>query len=136
MPVLLLAGCGSSKHPPVYKVQGKLLVKGQPAAGARLTLHPAENPDPLLWKMGFPTAVVQPDGSFAFTSYSEGDGAPPGNYKLVASWVEGDTGIPSEDPDAPPRKQLLAPQYAKADSTPWTVVVEPKSNQLAPFEVP
>lgn len=133
---LLAAGCGGPQRPAVYPVKGQLLVKGQPAAGARLTLSPAENPDPALWKMGYPTAVVQPDGSFAFTSYEENDGAPAGNYKLIATWAEGDTGIPNEDESAPPPKQLLDAKYAQPESTPWTVVVEPKPNQFAPFEVP
>lgn len=134
---LLLAGCeGGPKHPPVYPVKGELFVKGQPAAGARLTLSPAENPDPALWKMGFPTTIVQPDGTFAFTSYAEGDGAPAGNYKLIGTWLEGDTGIPSEDESAPPLKPLLDAKYSRPESTPWTVVVEPKTNQLARFEVP
>jgi hypothetical protein len=132
---LLLAGCGGgSKHPRVYPVKGQLFVQGKPAAGARLTLSP-ENPDPALWKMGFPQAMVQSDGSFAFTSYAEGDGAPPGKYKLIATWIEGDTGIPNEDPNVQP-KQLLEPKYAQPDSTPWEVDVEPKTNQLARFEVP
>ena len=135
-PVLLLTGCGGgSKHPPIYPVTGELFVKGQPAAGARLTLSPAENPDPALWKMGFPSAIVQPDGKFAFTCY-EVNGAPAGNYKLIATWIEGDTGIPSEDPNAPPPKSLLDAKYNLPDTTPWTVVVEPKSNQLTRFEVP
>jgi hypothetical protein len=133
---LLLAGCQGSKHPTVYPVTGELFVKGQPAAGARLTLSPAENPDPALWKMGYPIAIVQPDGKFAFTSYEPDDGAPPGNYKLIASWLEGDTGVPSEDPDAPPLKALLDAKYNAPDTTPWTVVVEPKSNRLTRFEVP
>jgi len=133
---LLLAGCGGgSKHPRVYPVKGQLFVQGKPAAGARLTLSPAENPDPALWKMGFPQAMVQPDGSFAFTSYAEGDGAPAGKYKLIATWIEGDTGVPSEDPNFQAR-QLLEPKYAQPDSTPWDVDVQPKTNQLTRFEVP
>ena len=86
--------------------------------------------------MGFPAAVVQPDGSFAFTSHQENDGAPAGNYKLIARWIEGDTGIPNEDEFSPPPKPLLDPKYSLPESTPWTVVVEPKTNQLDPFEVP
>lgn len=136
---LLFASCGGGpKRPRVYPVKGRLTVQGQPAAGARLTLTPTENADPALWKMGYPQAIVRPDGSFAFTSYEDNDGAPPGNYKLTARWIEGDTGMPNEDADentAPP-KQLLDEKYAQPESTPWTVVVEPKTNQLDPFEVP
>jgi hypothetical protein len=133
--LLLLAGCGGSKHPRVYPVSGELFVKGQPAAGARLTLQPEVVSDPKLWPMGYPTAIVQPDGKFQFSSYAENDGAPEGKYKLLAKWEEGD-GIPNEDPTAPPPKQKLAPTYADPTSTPWSVVVESKPTQLSRFEVP
>jgi hypothetical protein len=134
---LLHAGCGGkSDRPRLYPVKGRLLVQGQPAAGARLALTPTENADPALWKMGYPTAIVQADGSFAFSSYEEGDGAPAGNYKLIASWIEGDTGIPDEDESTSPQKQLLDVKYTHPDTTPWSIVVEPKTNQLDTLEVP
>lgn len=134
--LLFAAGCGGSgNRPRVYPVRGELFVKGQPAAGARLTLHPEIVPDPKLWPMGYPTAIVQPDGKFQFSSYAEGDGAPEGNYKLLAQWEEGD-GIPNEDPEAPPPKQKLNPSYFDPARSPWSVVVEKKSNQLIRYEVP
>lgn len=134
--LLFVFGCSSDDgRQKVYPVSGELFVKGQPAAGARLTLQPVIVSDPKLWPMGYPTAIVQPDGKFQFNSYAEGDGAPEGNYKLLASWEEGD-GIPNEDPEAPPPKSKLNPSYSDPARSPWTVVVEPKSNQLTRYEVP
>jgi hypothetical protein len=132
---LVLAGCGSAKHPPIYRVSGELFVKGEPAGGARLTLQPEVVSDPKLWPMGYPSAIVQPDGKFQFTSYKEGDGAPEGTYKLLAKWDDSD-GIPNEDPDAPPPMQKIDPKYADPASSPWAVTVEKKANKLTRFEVP
>lgn len=134
--LLFAAGCGSGdKRPRVYPVSGELFVKGQPAAGARLTLQPEVVSDLKLWSMGYPTAIVQPDGKFKFSSYAEGDGAPEGNYKLLAKWDDSD-GIPNEDPTAPPPTQKLDPSYFDPARSPWSVVVEKKSNQLTRYEVP
>ena len=131
-----VSGCGGGpKRTPVYPVSGELFVKGQPAAGARLTLQPEIVSDPKLWPMGYPSAIVQPDGKFQFSSYAEGDGAPEGNYKLLAQWDDSD-GIPNEDPEAPPPKLKLDPAYFDPARSPWSVVVEKKSNQLTRYEVP
>lgn len=133
---LLFAGCaGDSKHPKTYPVTGELFVKGQPAEGARLTLQPLLVSDLKLWPMGFPTAIVQPDGKFQFTCFHENDGAPEGDYKLLARWEEGD-GIPNEDPNVPPPKNRIDAAYSDPARSPWSVKVEPKPNQLTRFEVP
>lgn len=134
--LLVTAGCSSGdKGPKAYPVSGEFYVKGQPAAGARLTLQPEVVSDPKLWPMGYPYAVVQPDGTFKFCYYADGDGAPEGKYKLLARWEEGD-GVPNEDPAAPPPKQKLDPSYNDPTKTPWSVVVEAKPNQLTRYEVP
>lgn len=134
--LLFVAGCGGSDNrPKVYPVSGEFFVKGEPAAGARLTLQPAIVSDPKLWPMGYPIAIVQADGKFQFSSYAENDGAPEGEYKLLAKWEEGD-GIPNEDPTVPPPKQKLDPSYLDPVRSPWSVVVEKKSNQLTRYEVP
>ena len=134
--LLFVAGCSSDDgRPKVYPVTGELFVKGQPAAGARLTLQPEVVSDPKLWPMGYPTAIVQPDGKFQFSSYVENDGAPEGKYKLLAKWEEGD-GIPNEDPAVPPPKLKLDPAYLDPARSPWSVVVEKKPNQLTRYEVP
>jgi|GEM_PF-2574091 len=132
---VLFAGCDSGPtNPKTYPVSGELFVKGEPAAGARLILHP-EGADLSRWPRGFPTAVVEPDGKFQFSCFAENDGAPEGSYKLLASWLEGD-GIPNEDPAVPPPTNRLDPVYLDPARSPWSVKVEPKPNQLTRFEVP
>lgn len=131
----LLCGCGKATPQKTYRVGGDLLVKGQPAAGARLTLQPAAAPDLKLWPMGFPTAIVQPDGKFWFTCYSANDGAPEGEYKLLVTWVEGDE-IPSDDQTAPAKPNRVDAKYAKPETTPLSVTVEKKTNQIPRIEIP
>jgi hypothetical protein len=79
-----VAGCGN--QPTGYvRAHGKVSYKGQPAAGAFLTFH-------LEGKSAsdgavVPGATVEDDGSFEVAS-PNGDGAPPGKYKVLVSWPE------------------------------------------------
>ncbi len=77
---LVPLGCGGSGVP-VYPVRGEVFVKGKPAAGAVVHLHPrppGQNPPA--------SAVVQPDGSFKLTTYTADDGAATGDYVVTVSW--------------------------------------------------
>lgn len=132
----LVTGCGGgAQHPPTYPVQGELFVKGQPADGARLILQPVVTGDLQSWPLGFPMATVQPDGKFQFSCFGENDGAPEGNYKLLARWDEGDE-LSDENTDAHPPKNRLAEMYFDPARSPWSVKVDPQPNQLTRFEVP
>ena len=106
-----------------------------PLALAACTLQPAAPADLKLWPMGFPTAMVQSDGKFHFSCFAENDGAPEGEYKLLVTWMEGD-GIPNEDPEAPKPQNRVDAKYASAESTPLTVTVEKKANQIPRIEIP
>src|SRR5262245_4488708 len=82
---LLVAGCGSGK-PQTVPAGGKVLFhKATPAAGALVVFHPA---DPAAEKRigGKPFAKVKDDGTFALTTYAEGDGAPEGEYGVTVDW--------------------------------------------------
>jgi hypothetical protein len=78
------AGCGESAG--LSRVDGKVLYKGEPAAGARVYFHrtdPHGPPGPV------PTADVGDDGRFWVTSGDLGYGAPPGTYNVLVEWREG-----------------------------------------------
>ncbi len=92
IPVLLaglfcsLAGCSDSSKPAVVAATGKVTFKkNAPAAGALIVFHPS---DPALEKKigGKPFATVKDDGTFALTTYAEGDGAPEGDYGVTVQW--------------------------------------------------
>jgi hypothetical protein len=78
------AGCGDSAG--LSRVEGKVLYKGEPAAGARVYFHRADaqaSPGPI------PSAEVGDDGRFWLSSGDLGYGAPPGTYNVLVEWREG-----------------------------------------------
>jgi hypothetical protein len=80
--MLSVAGCGS--RPEGYsRAYGKLLYKGEPAAGAFLMFHLDGKPQS--GEVVAPSAIVEEDGSFEVASPT-GDGAPPGKYKVLLAW--------------------------------------------------
>jgi hypothetical protein len=77
-----VTGCGN--QPAGYsRAYGKLLYKGEPAAGAFLVFHlegKSQSADDVV-----PSATVENDGSFEVVSPT-GNGAPAGKYKVLVSW--------------------------------------------------
>ncbi len=79
MPILALSlsSCGRSDGPPLYPVHGKVVYKGEPAAGATVILRrqdPEPNTTPLV-----PAGQVDDGGSFSVAVDERGDGARPGS---------------------------------------------------------
>jgi hypothetical protein len=86
--VLALAplGCGGDGRPATVAAGGRVTFNKTVApAGALVVFHPA---DPAVEKRigGKPFARVRDDGTFALTTYAEGDGAPPGEYAVTIDW--------------------------------------------------
>jgi hypothetical protein len=78
--VLGLAGWGCGQKAGFYPVSGKVLYKGQPAAGAVVyfqTLGPGGGHTPM--------GVVASDGSFRLAC-DETNGAPAGQYNVLIEW--------------------------------------------------
>jgi hypothetical protein len=90
--MILVVGCSArqSDELPVFAVRGMVHYNGQPMTGANIVLVPTHH-DPKLRMPPF--GVVGVDGSFEITSYTKGDGAPVGEYKITFTWPDG-----SEDP--------------------------------------
>jgi hypothetical protein len=129
--LVAVVGCG----PPdgqmaVYPVSGSVTVAGQPASGAKVTLIGLDEKfnDP---KSPIPTATVGGDGSFQITSYSAGDGAPDGNYRVVILWEES---LPAnDDPESAPKpKDKLGGKY-NHDNSELKVTIPAESATLPPF---
>jgi hypothetical protein len=123
------AGCSSEKRVPVYKVSGKVLYQGKPAAGAQVILHPAAGssmPSDLA-----ASATVQEDGSFQIGAYEATDGAPAGQYVATVQWfkliqTEGGTG---KGPNVVPAK------YAAPATSPLQVSVQSGPTDLQAWDV-
>jgi hypothetical protein len=77
-----LIGCGNSTG--VYPVSGKVLYKGEPAAGAVVYFQRQGDVPPS--QQLVPFGVVQNDGGFSLTSEGLGDGALPGKYSVLIEW--------------------------------------------------
>jgi hypothetical protein len=117
-------GQGRSERRAVYPLTGTLVFQGEPAVGAAIVLHPQ---DPSL--SARPRATVDPDGSFAVTTYEPGDGAPTGKYKVTIEWHRPVTGQESgEGDDVPPN--VLPAEYASPATTPVKVKVVRGDNEF------
>src|SRR5437660_990681 len=82
--VLACAGCGNDAG--LYPVSGKVLYKGQPAAGATVYFRHKGAADPL--REQTPQGVVTEDGSFTLAGPA-GPGALPGEYVVLVEWKDG-----------------------------------------------
>ena len=71
---------------PVFPAKGMVTFKGKAPEGASVALHPKDPELAKNQKFIPPRASVQPDGTFALTSYQSNDGAVPGEYVLTITW--------------------------------------------------
>jgi hypothetical protein len=124
----LCAGCNSNG---LYPVSGKVLVNGEPAVGATVTLVRKGSADSL--KDPTPCGVVDEDGTFTLSGPG-GEGAPPGEYIVLVEWKEGAGAKRGRAPalSAPDR---LKKKYQDPNTPLLTATVEAKSNTLPPFDL-
>src|SRR5262245_33026213 len=127
--VCVCLGCGNSAG--LYPVSGKVLFKGEPAAGATVTFVRKGAADRLQEQT--PQGVVQPDGTFALAG-PLGMGAPPGDYVVLVEWKEGAGKVKGRSPglSAPDR---LKKRYLDPSRPLLTATGEAATNALPPFEV-
>ena len=77
---LAASGCGAGDGPVV--VRGVVLLDGQPVSGAMVSFLPAE-------QTGRPaTGFTDGQGAFRLTTSRKGDGALPGDYRVVVTKLE------------------------------------------------
>ena len=125
---LSAAGCGGSNG--LYPVSGKVLVNGEPAAGATVTFVKKGAASPTDQT---PQGVVHEDGTFTLAGPA-GDGAAPGEYAVLVEWKEGAGKKKGRSPGltAPDR---LKKKYLSIDKPLLSATVEAESNALPPFEL-
>ena len=124
-------GCASKttdQRKPVHPVSGKVFVQKKPAAGAFLIFVPVNEPptptDPR------PHAEVQEDGSFAVSTFGDGDGAPAGDYIVIVTWP-GRTDAEGRDE---PEDKLFG-RYADPKRPRLRATVKEGKNELEPFQL-
>src|SRR5262249_44695820 len=82
---VLIAGCGKDPASTCSPVSGEVQYDGKPAAGVHVFFMPSKGAS----VAGSPTnphAITGPDGRFTLTTFAEGDGAPPGSYRVILIW--------------------------------------------------
>ncbi len=122
----ILPGCSKARQPweKVYPVSGVVQLDGKPIGGALLTLVPQDRQVPDSVR---PTATSNWDGTFEVGTYSTGDGAPAGAYKVIVLRfpVVGTPQSPA------PGANDLPLKYARPESTDLSVQVKEAATELS-----
>jgi hypothetical protein len=125
--LLVVSGCGE-KGLHVVPVSGKVVVQGQPAAGAQVVLHPVgAKVDQTFSAVG----KVQDDGTFKISAFGNGDGAPPGEYVATVQWFK----LVQNDGGAGPGPNVIPRDYGDPARSPFKVTIKNAPTVLDPFEV-
>ena len=131
---LAVLGCSKTPElslPPRHPVQGKVLHRGQPAKGFRVTFHPQGDFGPLQFA---PSAITAADGSYRLRSYDPDDGAPLGEYAVTIEWP--DHIIEANDPDPKPVVDRLRGAYADPQRSKFKASVVSGQNDVPPIVLP
>jgi BON domain/Prokaryotic lipoprotein-attachment site len=126
--LLVLAGCGRSGPPraATNPTTGSITYQGQSIGGAFLALHPKAGSAA---DVPTATALVQPDGKFAVTTYDTGDGVPEGDYVVTVQWRK----ATKSGGDFVPGPNLLPAKYSRPESSDVIVHVATGTNELPPI---
>jgi hypothetical protein len=124
----------SGGGPALYPVDGKILLKGQPLAGATVSFWPKTGEQA---KVTPSTGVTDEEGRFKLSTGTR-TGAPPGDYvvtviqsrQIPAKGAKG--GMSMEPPDT---EDALHGAYANRTRSQLTATVKAESNQLAAFDL-
>jgi len=131
---IAFAGCNNSPVK-LYPVQGKVLYKDQPVAGAQVVLRPQdENPNfagEQKEKQPLAFGTVGEDGTVVMRSDYQGqalgEGVAPGTYDVLITWYGADAKTPDKSVNKLPAK------YSDQSKPAYTVTVKPEKNVLEPF---
>jgi hypothetical protein len=137
-----LSGCGNP--PGHFPVSGKVLYKGEPAAGAVVYFH--RQGGHAAAGQTIPTGIADDDGTFSLECDGIGSGCPAGNYAVLVEWKDptGDGVVPVKTKGktklvkrsrvrvGPDR---LKGRYFDLGKPMLNAEVKPESNRLAPFEL-
>lgn len=126
---LVACGCGGStdNRTPVFPVKGKVTVAGKPAERAQVVFHPLADAGPNTPR---PTGTVGSDGTFTLSTYTEGDGAPAGEYAVAIVWPESASATGG---DADTGGDRLGGRYANPKTSGLKATVAEGRPDLPPF---
>jgi predicted small lipoprotein YifL len=125
--VALVSGCGK-KGPVLYPVKGSVRINGEPAKEVNVMFTPV-TPIEGITELLSPAAVTEEDGSFRLMSFKPGDGAPAGDYQVTVIYPMNRFSKYLSGIDR------LRGKFADPKTSGLTAKVEPKSNDLPPFDL-
>ncbi len=130
---LVVPGASCRKHddrPQVFPVRGKVLFRGQPAAGARVAFQPAA---PSAWDVARAGGRGGAGGGVGVGAYEQADGAPAGQYIVTVTWPGPNPGgeDPGDEQDVGPDQ--LGGRYADPRRSSLRVTVKEEPNELEPI---
>jgi major membrane immunogen (membrane-anchored lipoprotein) len=137
---VVVLGCGDDSGLATrYKVSGKVTYKGTPVEQGGITFEPVKPPVP----EGRHASGTIKDGHYSLTTAVEGDGALPGDYKVVIistnvnmAGLAAKTGGLAHQGDADYQKEiknsksLVPTKYSKAESSGLTATVKSSANSI------
>lgn len=125
-------GCGPDDgRAKVYPVSGKVTVKGQPAAGARVVFFPTAA-DAVEKKLPSPAGETDDSGKFRLMSYKPDDGAAEGEYKVAITWLEPP---PANATGIFDQKDRLGGRYSNPEKSKLTAHVEKGGGEIPAFDL-
>ena len=115
--LVVLPGCGQKK---TYPVLGRVTLKGsegkQRLTDYTVSLESTEQPVSAV-------GIVQADGTFQLTTFTENDGAVPGKHRVAVS-------APQPTLDVPVPRSILDKRYAAFETSGLETVVKAGANEL------
>lgn len=139
---LLASGCSSSDNVAVYPVQGIVRFEGKPmAGGGSISFVPTVSQ-----KGKNAGGTINPDGTFVMTTYTDGDGAMAGSFRVIinqSTTQEPDFGGDSDAPGAASQAAALTVSeqeqipllYGDPLNSPVTVTIEAKEKNELTIEL-
>lgn len=142
----LFSGCNRKSRLSVSPVQGRVTFSGKAVPRARVVFVPADSTASEGKKRVLPFADTDAQGNFEMKTYVDGDGAPPGKYRVSIIGIIGRSsgGVGKDNPGGEssngPNQGLVIPadivkKFGDAETSGIEVTVQPGENKLQPFEL-
>jgi hypothetical protein len=106
---LMLPGCSNSGDQRTAAVRGKVTYKGAPVTKGNITFYP-EVMGPAAY------GVLEPDGTYTLSTYSQGDGAVIGKHKIAIVSKEEQTNFEANAPPTDGKWLIPAKYFLEATS--------------------
>lgn len=131
---MCILGCSKDmQQQKTYPVSGQVLYEGRPVKGLTIVFRPLDKTN-FKWQEQ-PQAISGDDGKFVIRTYAMDDGAPVGEYQVGIALLDP---VDEEGGDQVKRRSdalMIPARYAEPATSGLKVKVEPKSNQLEPFQL-